>query len=642
MAEDERSRASMDSGAWAALGAASREKADAWLEEQTVLARLQAADLRREDSVRHWSLRVHHVSDVLKLAFELALALIFTSVVAVIAVAFWEAAHDDGLVIEAFKVPADMAGKGLTGDVVASQLLDRLTDLQAKTDSSRAPSTYSSGWGSDIKVEIPDTGISIREAYRYLAGWLGHQTHISGEVYRTETGIALTARVGGNAGARFEGSERDLDKLIGRAAESVYGETQPFRYAVYLTSHGRNDEEAVVLRDLALNGPDSEKPWAYTVWAYDPILTGDLATALYRTRKAVELAPDLPLAQDDLSVMEGLAGHEEREYQSALATEKSLQGNGAHQIIARAAKATDTETEAEIAEELGDFGAAVKQYEALGDAADFEGSQWMSVRMGAADAALAHDVSGSRQLLGKLQDADLIPLAINGFGWQLPNFRLAQFEQFVALGDWQAARKDAERTLSRPEARLPNALVFIRTQVWPWLALAQARSGDVKSAHALIGKTPLDCYLCVRMRGTIEASRKNWSGAGRWLANAVQQAPSLPFAYSEWGQMLMAKGDYDGAIAKFTLANQKGPHFADPLEMWGEALILKNRSDLAPARFEVAAKYAPNWGRLHLKWGEALWWIGKKDEARKQFAIAAALDLTASEKSELAKVSHGG
>jgi hypothetical protein len=31
--------------------------------------------------------------------------------------------------------------------------------------------------------------------------------------------------------------------------------------------------------------------------------------------------------------------------------------------------------------------------------------------------------------------------------------------------------------------------------------------------------------------------------------------------------MLLTKGDYDGAIAKFASANQKGAHFADPLEM---------------------------------------------------------------------------
>jgi hypothetical protein len=40
---------------------------------------------------------------------------------------------------------------------------------------------------------------------------------------------------------------------------------------------------------------------------------------------------------------------------------------------------------------------------------------------------------------------------------------------------------------------------------------------------------------------------------------------------------------------------------------------------------------------LHLKWGEALYWTGKKDEAGRQYALAVGLDLTAAEKSELAR-----
>jgi hypothetical protein len=50
---------------------------------------------------------------------------------------------------------------------------------------------------------------------------------------------------------------------------------------------------------------------------------------------------------------------------------------------------------------------------------------------------------------------------------------------------------------------------------------------------------------------------------------------------------------------------------------------------------------AANWGRLHLRWGEALVYAGKRDAANAQFASAALRDLTPSEKSELASVSHG-
>jgi tetratricopeptide (TPR) repeat protein len=107
--------------------------------------------------------------------------------------------------------------------------------------------------------------------------------------------------------------------------------------------------------------------------------------------------------------------------------------------------------------------------------------------------------------------------------------------------------------------------------------------------------------------------------------------------------MLLREGQYEAAIAKFTVAHDKGPHFADPLEMWGEALMQKNRSDLALPKFEEAAKYAPNWGRLHLKWGEALFYAGKPQDAKKQFAIASALSLPAADTAALAqwKSRHG-
>ena len=80
---------------------------------------------------------MHHISDVLKLAFELALALILAAVVLLIAVTAWSAAHENGLVIEAFSVPPDLAARGITGQVIASKMLDRLGEMQAATTSDR-------------------------------------------------------------------------------------------------------------------------------------------------------------------------------------------------------------------------------------------------------------------------------------------------------------------------------------------------------------------------------------------------------------------------------------------------------------------------------------------------------------------------
>jgi tetratricopeptide (TPR) repeat protein len=168
------------------------------------------------------------------------------------------------------------------------------------------------------------------------------------------------------------------------------------------------------------------------------------------------------------------------------------------------------------------------------------------------------------------------------------------------------------------------------------VAMALALAGDLVGARKAADATPADCYPCQIARGAAAAAAKDWGRADFWFSHATALAPSLPYAYTEWGRMLRAKGDYGGAIAKFASAHRKGPHFADPLEMWGEALIVKNRSDLALAKFAEANKYAPNWGRLHLKWGEALVYAGKKGDAAKQFAIAGGLDLTVTEKAKLA------
>ena len=85
----------------------------------------------------------------------------------------WDAAHSSGLIIEPFAVPPDMAAKGLTGQVVASQMLDKLTAMQDATDSTRPPQSYANNWGNNIKVEIPETGVSIGELQQLPArtGW---------------------------------------------------------------------------------------------------------------------------------------------------------------------------------------------------------------------------------------------------------------------------------------------------------------------------------------------------------------------------------------------------------------------------------------------------------------------------------------
>lgn len=52
-------------------------------ERQKRLLDLQIADMEREDRVRHQSLHIHHIGDLLKLGFEIAAALVVLAIITV-------------------------------------------------------------------------------------------------------------------------------------------------------------------------------------------------------------------------------------------------------------------------------------------------------------------------------------------------------------------------------------------------------------------------------------------------------------------------------------------------------------------------------------------------------------------------------
>ncbi|HEY5047602.1 MAG TPA: hypothetical protein VII49_06245 [Rhizomicrobium sp.] len=619
-------------------GVALDPRAAAFLEKQSRLADLQIEDIERENRLRHWSLRFGNVSAVMKLAFEIALAFVMLAIAALIALAIWNGAHDDGLVIEAFNVPSDMAAKGLTGQVIATQVQDRIAFIQSHADTLRAASTFRNNWGDDIKVQIPDTGVSVGEAYRFLANWLGHETHITGEVWHDANGIALTARAGNAPAKVFRAPESDLDALVAKAAEYVYWQTQPYRYTVFLDENGRRAESLAYTKALALYGPREDRAWAYSRWGLKLEILGDLKAALEKQKIATAIDPDLPHPYTDIEEAELGLGHDESALYNNGRAISELQSGGSRQYASGNAATTLLTSSMLRAEMTGEFADAIALAPKVQSAADFNKAHRSGSIMLGWDLARNHDVAGSLKADADAPNEEAAVFRMmesEEYSWDVPP--LPQAMRAAALDDWRGVRDDLLAADARATDQ-PHAKAFLPATAWPWLAYSFARSGDIAAAHATIDKTPPDCYLCVRMRGNIETVQRNWSKATEWFAEAVKQAPSIPFAYADWGEMLLQKGDTDGAIAKFETAHAKGPHFADPLELWGEALMLKNRSDLALAKFEDANKYAPNWGRLHLKWGEALSYSGHKDEAKKQFATASGLDLSATDKAALARV----
>ncbi len=586
-------------GARMALDAATAGEAREYLRRQNEIAALQIENLRKQDEYETSHLRWRRFNDQMRGALQMMLVALGLVVVFGIGAAIWNAAHDNGLVVDAFEVPPDLAAKGLTGDVIANKVLARLSQFQAETGSMRASASYANNWGDNIKVQIPNTGVSISEFNRALHEWLGHQTRISGEIYRTQDGLAISARAGADSTPVLKGDEADIDGLIDKAAQSIYRSTQPYRYPAWLEGQGRIAESTAELQTIVATGSKLERAWAYNGLAHNTIDTGNVADASAFTRKAIASDPSILLPQSNLVGGETYLGHDENAFAAAQVALKSTAGGDATMDAAAFARSI-LFVQFTLAELIGDNLLALDLAKKM-EPSDVEDAREDEMLV----CALLHDIACFRAASSALdQTTDAEVAGSNTLTADTRESRAGALQQANAsLERWSDVVKAAP---ALHEAILHGAPIFrgvLALTDAPLEALALANTGDLKHAHQVAATMPNDCVVCLRVRGQIDAVEHNWNGAAWWFARAEAAAPSLPSADTDWGAMLLRQGRYDAAVAKFEQAHAKGPHFADPLEMWGEALIAKNRSDLALAKFAEADKYAPNWGRLHLKWG---------------------------------------
>lgn len=181
-----------------------------------------------------------------------------------------------GLVVEPLRTPPEFAAQGLDGPVLAARLLDRLSAMQAATDSSRAPEQFANNWGDDLQVELPQTGVSVGELHRALRRSLGRETRVSGELVRTPEGLAITTRLGSQPGVTVAGGAGELERLLDRASEAIYRRSQPYRYAVWLSRRegGNPAADEPILRELATSPSKTERLWAHVGLAVNA-LEGD-------------------------------------------------------------------------------------------------------------------------------------------------------------------------------------------------------------------------------------------------------------------------------------------------------------------------------------------------------------------------------
>lgn len=610
-------------------------KAAAFLEKQGRLADLQMEHLHDERELQHRHGRLKYFRERLAVGLQLLTLTFGAAVVVGLGGMVWQAHTASGIVVQAFSVPPDLAARGLTGQVVASQLLDRLSAMDAKTRSVMAGMKAQNDWNSGLKVEIPQTGISFGELNRFLRERLGKETPLTGEVVKTPTGLEVTVRAGEVTGASVSGAEADLGSLLQTSAEAIYKQTQPWRYVRYLHDEKRYDEYLPALEALADGTPSRDVAMAKMGMALLSEGRGDIAGATHLLDEAMAMAPDDPTIIDLYRAVSMHFGHEEARRAFTQQAQK-VAGRKAASMTESGRAAMLSNIQADLAETSGDFLGGAKWEENTKRLArgtvdqSFYEPGWVGRNL-----ALDHDAAGA--------DA---AFAREGADPKADPYHLAtqQLVAAAALERWSQALAagTALQASIKPGWDDGGGQPGLRQQIFDrvpssWMGLAMAMSGDMAGGEARIAAGPLDCYDCVRVRGKLAAFKRDWSTAARWFAHAVKLGPSIPFAYADWGQMLLAKGDVEGALDKFKAANRAGPLFPDALEGWGEALLKQGDAGGAAAKFATADKYAPKWGRNHLMWGLALAKQGKTSEATAQWRAALGLGLTPDERARLAK-----
>jgi tetratricopeptide (TPR) repeat protein len=560
----------------------------AFLKKQAQLLEIQAQHLKDEHALRVAHLRnqlreekVRRVILRLRVGFQLFIALVATVIGIGAAIMIRDAVTSRRVVIEPFQAPPDVPARGINGIVIASGLLDELSRLQDATRSSSAARGLAGAWTGNIKLDVPETGISLGEISRLLRERFGHDVHIDGDLIETSAGgLALTVRGNSVPPKTFSAGSTDLDKLTVAAAEYVYSKSQPARWATYLTNMERFDEAVQFARNAMASADSAERPKLLNTWSIAILSSGgSVREALELVRAAVKLQPDHWSAhvniQNDLMIL----GDEEGAWKAG-------------EDMRRAAG--------------GRPGPAAETYYTNWDYLTWNLRTWLDATVADAETNAGAGTGGTAagpqiaDIQARLHDPEGADLALKTTKIDPHDPTVAAMSHYVR-GRLAAEAGDVATAASEMEAYgtayADPAVSTNNPGYHCWIAPAEEAAGHPDKADAMLKSagTYVDCY---RFRGDILESRGDWAGAQKAYTQATALAPDLPAAYYSWGVALAKHGEFAAAESKLKDANQRGPHWADPLKAWGDVLAKHGKIKEAIAKYDEALKFAPKWKQL--------------------------------------------
>jgi tetratricopeptide (TPR) repeat protein len=567
----------------------SRSDAVAYLQSQKTLVDLQVRHFEEERRLVHEervlaiaAARRKRFADWLKTIVQLLVTLTAILVAAAMLILIRDAVVARSVVVDSFRTPPALAPGGVNGEVVASDLLDELQKLQLATRSATKSLQARSAWSSDIRIEVPETGVSIGEIDRLLRQRLGHDLRVGGDLIRTDAGgLALTVRGDGVPAQTFQGAAGDLSKLTRQAAEYVYGRSQPIQFATYLAFNGRYADGLAFLPGALARATDDEtRARLANLWGGAYTGLNRPAEAIAKFRLAMGLKPNFWNAWSNIvGALPGVSGEEAawREARKMLAAVDRTPEDRRPELYV-------------LANPAGAVWDLPLLLAALLEDATHNGGAGVNANISAPQIAdvhgLMHDPAGAARYLAQSDPADPETKA-----------EALLLPAYLALdrGDASAAAPPLEAFWG---AWLADADLQYTTPDSPCLVgLALGLAGRVADAEAVFARTGR-WSRCYAAHGDVLERAGDLAGAQRVWDDGLRIAPDLPFVYLHRGLSEFRRGDYARSGADFAAANARAPHFADPLKAWGDLLAREGRWGDARNKYDEALKYAPAWPEL--------------------------------------------
>jgi len=564
------------------------EEAGAFLRDQRKMILVQMEHLHEQRALLISRLKARRIGDWLKVCFQLFTALAATCIGGILVLMLFDAFNSKTVIVEPFDSPASLTTGGLTGKVVASDVLDGLTRLQAATRAAASKRHLANAWSGDIKVEVPETGVSIGEIDRLLHERFGHDEHIQGDLRLVDGGsLALTVRGDGVLPKTFTAPANELDKLTTQAAEYVYGQSEPFLFATYLIGTGRNDDALTFIQGAYAHATDADRPELANSWGTAELGLSHFSNAADKYRLAISLKPRMWKAWGNLVAALALADREEDAWRAGV------------DMQTQAAKSPRNDRPNK--KFLVNFQQITQDWSsALADTLE--------------DAKLNAGAGAGRNIQG--------PALAENYGrlhdWRNAQLYLTASDPTDPTTKAQGLLLPAYRALENgnPQAAIAPMEVFYAA----WLAdpdlqttyfdqacllgLAYALTGREAQAEPIYQRVGQRAACFADRADGLEASG-NHQAANAAYATALHRFWDLPTVWDHWGVTLLRRGEIRLAEASFAAAHERGPHWADPLKSWGDALAAERRWPEALAKYSAAEEYAPNWYALQVAMAEA-------------------------------------